>query len=210
MFVPDLPGFGQEPPPTKVWSLDDYAEWVRLYADQHGLDRFFLLGHSFGGRITVEFANRYSDRLRGIIFVASAGVTSRKKWRIAVWLVAAKIGNFIFSVPPFTLCKNFVRKIVYAVSQEKDYYRAQGVMRDIMKNVVRHDLTSHLRYISCPSLIIWGSDDKMTPIRDAHVFHDNIRGSKLVIFEGGKHGLNLQMPEKLAGTIVEWISRIES
>lgn len=205
VFVPDLPGFGSSPPPERAWNLEDYMEWVRTYADAQGLNRFFLLGHSFGGRVAVEFANRYRDRLLGVIFVASAGVTPPRKVKRTVFRIIAKIGNMFFFIPPFIFFRGIARWLLYAFTKERDYYNAQPVMRSIMKNVLEYDLTPRLKYISTPTLIVWGSDDTMTPVEDAYVFHRNIPHSKLVIFEGGTHGLNLQLPDKLAETVVEWI-----
>lgn len=205
VFVPDLPGFCDTPPPSSAWGLDEYAQWVKTYADQQGLDRFFLLGHSFGGRIANKFALQYPERLWGLILVASAGVTPRKKWKIAIFRVITKIGDRIFSPPPIRFLREIVRKIVYFLAQERDYYKSGGIMRQIMKKALDEDLKPVLTGVQTPTLIVWGTDDKMTPIRDAHVFHDNIKRSKLVVFEGGKHGLNLQMPDKLANTVVEWI-----
>lgn len=211
VFTPDLPGFGEEPPPKSSWDLDDYVEWIRNYIEKAGFelqDRFFLLGHSFGGKIAVKFAIKYPALIEGLILVASAGVTPRKKWKIKIFRLTTKIGDIIFSFLILRPLRTVVRKIVYFFAQEQDYYRATGIMREVMKKTLEENLTSILPCIRVPTLIVWGSHDTMTPLSDAYIFQRHIKNSKLVILKGGKHGLNLQMPEKFVETIIEWISKI--
>jgi len=50
-YVPDMPGFGQTSAPDVGWSVHDYVKWVIAYLDAHELDKIYLFGHSFGGRL---------------------------------------------------------------------------------------------------------------------------------------------------------------
>lgn len=69
----DLPGFGlSERPPMFSYSLTEFARLMDRYFEKMGLDRVWLMGHSFGGAVCQEFARRYKDRTDGIILAASS------------------------------------------------------------------------------------------------------------------------------------------
>ena len=51
VYIPDLPGFGESAPPPAAWDVPDYAKWVVTYLDAHQLEKVYLIGHSFGGRV---------------------------------------------------------------------------------------------------------------------------------------------------------------
>jgi len=56
---------------TVTYSLEEMREDLRQFADALGLDRFVLGGHSMGGTVATLFAERYPDRLAGLILVDS-------------------------------------------------------------------------------------------------------------------------------------------
>ena len=68
VIVPDLPGFKKETALTRVWDLDDYVDWFKDFCSDFD-EPFFLLGHSFGGRIAIKFAAQNTERLKGLILV---------------------------------------------------------------------------------------------------------------------------------------------
>jgi 3-oxoadipate enol-lactonase len=57
------------------------------------------------------------------------------------------------------------------------------------------NLTSRLKEIKCPILVIVGADDPGTPVSMAQEIHDNAPGSKLVILPSAAHLANLEQPE---------------
>ncbi|MFN8472243.1 MAG: alpha/beta fold hydrolase [Anaerolineae bacterium] len=70
VFVPDLPGHGQSDGVPSD-SIPTYARWIVDFADAVGLDRFVPVGHSMGGGVALQLALDYSERVEGLILVAS-------------------------------------------------------------------------------------------------------------------------------------------
>lgn len=208
VFVPDLPGFGGNPPPEKYWSVDDYAKWVKEYCGKNNLSKFFLVGHSFGGGIAVKFTNYFSDMVDALILVAPK-LHRQKTVRYYGGLVLAKIGKCFFSNPILFFLRPIARKVLYALIGTKDYYQLElekiNIMKEIFKKVVEEDLIYCLAEISTPVLIIWGKKDQMTPVKDAYLVSKEIKGSKLEVIENGKHALNMENPEILAEKILNFI-----
>lgn len=193
VIVPDLPGFGQTPAPPAVWGVEEYAEFVKEFTEKLGLQKFMLIGHSFGGQTAVQFATTHPEKTEKLVLVAAAAVRHEPGLK-------AKTSASIAGILPKP-----VKKALSFARPRSDYGKAQGIMKDIMKKVIRQDVSLQLPKITMPTLIIWGDEDKETPVRDAYVMEELIPNSKLEIIPGGKHALNFQMPEKVAEKISVWL-----
>jgi pimeloyl-ACP methyl ester carboxylesterase len=206
VLVPDLPGFGRNPLPRNPWSIDNYVEWVKDFAEKNNLaqlsgeptEPFFLLGHSFGGRIAMKFAVKYPEKLAGLILVSAAGITKRKSLKNFIFFILAKLGKLFFR-------QRLFKRIIYKLAGSRDYMLAGGIMQETMKKTISEDLKPYLSKISAKTLVIWGKDDKETPIADAYLINKSISGSKLEILDGVGHGINFEAPEILVQKIKEFI-----
>lgn len=200
VFVPDLPGFGQEPPPGTPWNIDDYVEWVKNFANQNDLGRFVLFGHSVGGGIAAKYASKYPENIGRLILAASA-IIRRKTFKKEVFRKIAKIFNK-FSVLPFY---NLFRKVFYKIIVKSDYLSTRGViMQETYLKIIGEDLSSCLSNISVPTAIIWGEKDDDTPIADAFFINKEIKDSKLEILPGIGHRIRLEAPELLVEKIIKY------
>ncbi len=96
VYNPDFPGFGQEADPPQPWSIADYTDWIKKYSEREGISQFFLLGHSFGGRVATKFAAQNPEKIMGLILVGSAGFGREKTlgFRQKILIKLRKIGLF--------------------------------------------------------------------------------------------------------------------
>jgi pimeloyl-ACP methyl ester carboxylesterase len=66
---------------------------------------------------------------------------------------------------------------------------------------VNEDLRRHMPHITAPTLLVWGSDDTATPLRDARIMERMIPDAGLVVFEGAGHYSFLDRPAGFAAVI---------
>jgi len=208
VYLPFLPGFGKTSPPKKPWSVSDFSEFVLKFAQKQNLKKFFLLGHSFGGRIAIKLTANHPGKVLGLILCSSAGLKPKRGVKYWFFFFLAKIGNLFFSIFPLNLVRPTARRLLYFFVQEQDYYQAKGVMREIVKKVIEEDLTFHLKRIQVPTLIVWGEEDRITPVADAYLMASKIPNSKLVILKEAGHGLPFGKPAKLTQLVREFCRRI--
>ncbi len=201
VFLPRLPGLGQAEPPDKPWGVSDYVQWVkeRLPAN------YFLVGHSFGGRMAIKLASQKPKGLEGLILISSAGIKPKNTLKRFVFLLLAKIGKLFFIIPPFSFFQDCARKVLYQLAGERDYYRAKGVMRKTLKKVVGEDLRGDLKKIKVSTLILWGEKDSFTPLADGELMDRLIPNSSLKVFPKADHSLPFQWSRKVASEIVKFI-----
>jgi pimeloyl-ACP methyl ester carboxylesterase len=206
VVCPDLPGFGKSDGPPKPWAVDDYVEWTRgfisyMNSRQEFPEFFSLLGHSFGGRIAIKFSVRYPEKIKKLVLCDAAGIKFEPDIKTKTVLAAAKIGKALFSLRIFAIIREWARDLFYLVLRNKDYVKARGVMRETMKLVLNEDLLPELPKISLRTLIVWGDEDELVPLKCAQVFKEKIAGSEFVVLEGVGHSPHLEKPLELAKII---------
>lgn len=193
VIVFDLPGFGKSMIPLRPWSVEDYSNFVLKLVQKLELSKFFLLGHSFGGRIAIKFVAKYPNKLTGLILCgAPIGPSDTKSYGLI--LNMAKLAKKFSFLPGF----QFFRKIFYKyILKKTDYFELKGVMKETFKKIITEDLSSFLTKIRTKTLLLWGEKDEIEIVK--------IPNSKLIIFSGVGHNPHLEIPEKLAETILSFL-----
>ena len=203
VIVPDLPGFKKETELKKPWGLDDYLDWFTQLNNRED-ESFFLLGHSFGGRMAIKFAAKNPEKLKGLILVSAAGIIPKKCFMPNFISKMAKVGNKFSSLSFYS----FFRKVFYRfILKRTDYIKAEKIpnLKETFKKIIAEDLTSYFSEIKTPTLIIWGEKDKMTPLSDAYLMNEKIPNSKLEILKNIGHSPHRETPKILAEKMTDFI-----
>lgn len=204
VLVLDFPGFGKSVPPDKPWSVGDYMEFLSSFVDKieekekEFKSPFFLLGHSFGGRISIKFCLKHPKKIKKIILCDSAGIRQTYDLKGFLIFLTASVGNALFTPKIMIRFKDSIRNLFYRLIRNRDYVKAKGVMKETIKKVLGENLLPELKNITQETLIIWGEKDKMVPLKYGRIFNKYIIGSKLEIIKKIGHSPHLECPEKLS------------
>ncbi len=167
---------------NEVWNLDRYIDWLKVKVGKEK-SKVILIGHSNGGRISASFAAKYPQNLSKLILIDSAGIYHNElpiRIKRLVFKIIAKIGKRITA-------SETLKRALYKLSKEEDYQNAPPLVRETMVNLITTDITAQLNLIKIPTLIIWGQDDKITPLSDGILMHKLIKESKMKIIKGARH-----------------------
>jgi len=205
VICPDFPGFGKSKTPFETWGAKEYANFVLNLTKILELQKFFLLGHSFGGRVAIKFSVLYPEKIKSLILCDSAGI--KQKWGLGEKLIfqISKLGNAIFTPTPLKRFKDKAKNLFYLFLRHRDYAKADGMMRKILKKVITEDLLDDLPQIKTRTLIIWGESDKLVPVKYVHIFKEKIENSELKILPKIGHSPHLEVPEKLTEIIINFL-----
>jgi len=205
VLVPKLPGF-QSPPPPTVWGVEDYAKHIKQVAQrQFKQERFVLFGHSFGGKIAISLASTGESSLAGLTLCGASGLSRPNIVKRTVFLVLAKVGRALLVIPPLAA---LFRKTLYKAAREHDYQKASGIMKEVFKKVIAHDSRPLVKKIKIPTLILWGQQDRVTPIKDARYLQSTLPNATLTVFENEGHRLPYNQPRELAQKIDQWFKNL--
>ena len=204
----DLPGYGLTGPhPHHDYSMETYIGILKNFTDRLSLERFSLAGNSFGGRVAWEFTLAYPNMIEKLILVCSSGYPSPlpRLYRLARNPLLKGFFNFI---TPKKIIENGIKNAYgdptkvtpRLVEQYFELLLRVGNRRAMVAHMNKDEQWHHeeIKKISVPTLILWGEKDRLIPVRLSKRFHENIKGSKLIIYPGVGHLPMEEIPEKSA------------
>ena len=204
LICPDLPGFGMSEAPPRPWGIKDYVGFVSGFVSSLNIEKFILLGHSFGGAIAILYSVFFPEKVESLVLVGSSGLKRKKGVKTKIILSFSKVAKKIRL--PLNV-ENKLRKLFYAIFlRGSDYPEAKGVMREALKSALDADLDSQLSKIKCKTLIIWGRQDKIVPLKYGLLMKERIKKSKLEILPYHGHSPHLENPAKLSQMIASFIT----
>jgi len=205
VFTPDMPGFGSEPSPKRAWHIVDYAEFIREYVKKNHMHNPVLIGHSFGGRVALKYAQLYPTEIQALVLSGTPGFSPVPKKKFFFYLFLAKIGRIVFAIPPLNLFADWARRWLYYVAGAREFLHAKGTMRDTFKHVVQEDLIPAMESIHTPCLLLWGEYDVIVPVSIARRMQEVLYRSKLLIIPEEGHGVPYKKAGVFAGHVCEFL-----
>ena len=197
----DLPGFGESQTPTDLLTHSDYCTVVTAFIRKLRLPRLTLIGHSFGGSLSIKLAVQSPDLFTHLVLVNSSGIRKKTAAKFAKQMIA-KLLKPIFYLP-------FMRGVktkIYQILGTDDYLTTPE-LKQIYLNIINEDLTPLLSQIAIPTLIIWGEHDTETPVAFANTMHDLIPSSQLRVFTDASHFSFLDKPKEFVETVDEFLQK---
>lgn len=180
VYLIDLPGFGKSMTPSIPYTLDDYVYFLDSFLLENKINNPILIGHSFGGRIAIRYANKY--KVDKLILISSAGI------RRFNFKTQYKIYTYKLKKKYYTLTKN-ISKLERLInnSGSTDYKCLNNVMKKTMSNIVNTNQVKELKGINSTTLLMWGKNDLETPYKNALIMNKKIDNSGLVTFNNSGH-----------------------
>jgi pimeloyl-ACP methyl ester carboxylesterase len=221
----DLPGFGHSPMPEERITISAYARIVDGLLQALGVSAATLVGNSMGGFVSTELAIAFPQRVERLVLVSPAGISTyrnREMERLEPYLrrlapmVAAYTGwtatksDWVASRPGLrNLALGFVTRhpsrLPAALAAEQMRGMGKPGFMEALRANVDYPISERLPEIACPTLIVWGDEDKVIPVGDASVFEDLIPDSRKVIFEGTGHMAMLERPVAFNELLSEFV-----
>jgi pimeloyl-ACP methyl ester carboxylesterase len=228
VLAPDLFGHGASEKLMGDYSLGAHAATLRDLLDRLDIEQVILVGHSFGGGIAMQFCYLFPERVERLVLVSSGGLGRS----VSPLLRAATVPGAGLVLP--LIASGWVRRRVEAAGRvltsrgwrarsdtteiwrgftslaDADSRRAflattRGVIDPGGQTVSAHD---HLPMgIGVPTLVVWGTRDRMIPAWHATTAHQVIADSRVVLFEGAGHFPHLDQPERFAQLLSDFIRR---
>lgn len=182
----DFPGFGGSSSPELAWNTEDYAYFLKDFAESFSSKETFLIGHSFGCRVALRYAFLFPEEIRGMVLISAAGL---KKERSFLWKtklnILKKVGRtagVIDNIFNTTLKEQYSNKF-----GSSDYKNTKGVMRNVFVKTVNEDLSEIAPNINTKTLFLYGEKDNETPPSFGERYQEMMPNSKNKILENCNH-----------------------
>ena len=197
-----LPFFEERFNLNTVSAVTDYAQ---QYIHEHGFDRMILIGNSLGGHVAVKLALRIPEKVCGLVLTGSGGLFERGFTRIPgtrpprEW-VRARVREVFFRKYHDT--ETLVDRAINVIADR----RKARILVQLAKSAKRDTIADRLKLITCPTLLIWGRQDKITQSEVAEEFHMGIPASNLVWLDECGHAPMMEHPAEFASQVNQWWS----
>jgi pimeloyl-ACP methyl ester carboxylesterase len=184
VHIIDLPGFGKSAPPPEDWDTTQYADRICQYLDDNGIAQADMVGHSFGGRVSIRLAHKYPNRVRSITLINSGGLQRRRTFKQSLRSQWVRNMRNSFKISP--LYRNELLTWHTQKYGSRDYLNA-GALQGTLVKTVSEDVTEIVKQISVPVLLLWGEADTETPVEMGHRYHSLFPNSQLITIPNRDH-----------------------
>lgn len=196
----DLPGHGLTgaDPKTDTYDIEYMMGKIGAFMDKLGLDNVTLVGASYGGFITWNFAKEYPERVDSMILVDATGfdqdvhpvlgyntipvLAGLNSWTLSRGKVRDRIASMYSDDEKVT--KEIVRRNHDLMLREGNRSAFKEVARTMKKQLEEGENDSdRIKFIETPSLVMWGEDDEWTPKRVMSQFKAHLPNTAFVSYE---------------------------
>ncbi|MBS0172277.1 MAG: alpha/beta fold hydrolase [Nitrospira sp.] len=199
----DLRGHGESDAPLWSFSLEQYADDIAGLLDRLAIPRAILIGLSMGGYVSLAFSKKYRHRLKALVLAdtrAQADSAEGRAGRYQLAQMAYTKGTLAVAdimLPKLLGAPSLQQKpeLVQYVRETIHQNPVSGILVDLMAMADRPDSLTHLRTITCPTLVMIGQEDLTTPLADAELMAREIPGARLAVIPAAGHLSNREQPE---------------
>ena len=214
VITPDLRGLGESDALPGPATMNRMAQDVAALLDHLQIARAVIGGLSMGGYVVLAFYKQFPSRVRSLILAdtrAQADTEEGKQTRFqqAEKARAEGMAGIADSMLPKLLTPETVSKRPELVKRVRDMMlktKPEGAAGALLGMAEREDQTPLLSQISCPTLILVGREDPITPVADSEKMHRAIAGSRLVVIENAAHVSNLERTDQFNEELMRFLN----
>jgi pimeloyl-ACP methyl ester carboxylesterase len=220
-IAPDLPGFGSSPMPAEEISIRGYARIVDRMCDALDVDGPVVVGNSMGAFISAELAISFPTRVERLVLVDAAGISTDSYARAPlmtgarVWgaIVARAAGRQEAVIRRPRLRRMALQGVVRypeKMSAPLVWELVQGANTEgflpAFDALLGYSIRDRLPRIEVPTLIVWGENDILVPVGDAHRYQELIgENARTETFDDTGHMPMIERPTRFNRLLADFL-----
>jgi len=220
----DLPGHGLTGRvPGEDYSRASMVAFVHKFIKARELENFALAGNSMGGAVAAAYAQEHGTDLTALVLLNAAGLPRdpEEKPALAFRLLRMPLlGGVLRWFTPRSLVAKTVRESFADAAKVDDaminrYFdlmlydgNREATIKRFSINEDDAALMEALSWISVPTLILWGAEDRLIPVAHAQTFAAGITGSRLTIYENVGHLPMEEIPAQSASDTRDFLESV--
>jgi pimeloyl-ACP methyl ester carboxylesterase len=209
----DAPGYGKSSDPAEEFrSFKEFARILEGLLEQLNLEKIYLLGHSMGAAIAIDFCTLYPHKVKKLILAdptrGAAALDSKVNEQ--------KLKERLFSIgnlDPEEIADKRIKALLSPNASKEVYQRVKEIMsqvrpagyRSVAYSLYYQNQMTLLPTMDVPVLVMCGELDTVTPVKEAEAIHDQLKNSQLVIIPKGGHLCYQENPEAFNARIIEFL-----
>lgn len=208
-LAPDLPGHGRSSGVEGMGSVAEYTDFVVRFMDALEMKSAVIAGRSMGGAIAMDLAVRHPGRVEALVLIATAAKFNLAQERVdgfrAVAMGRASQAFGTDGYAPKTIKENFGAIREGWMEQIRTDPRVRYTDIKVCTEV---DLRDSIGKIDRPTLILAGTDDASTPVKDSELIREKIRGARLEVLADAAHNIPTERPDQVNAATEKFLSEL--
>ena len=224
LILVDSKGCGKSPKPNDThYSIAEHTENIYKIILEENLTNLTLVGNSLGGAIAMLIAIRLLEqdpaRLSRLVLIDTAG--DKNYLPIHLKLVRSIFGPLVIYLSPSSLAAKMVLRMCYYDRRKITAEDVEAYARPIASSGGRHallqtsrqcippnadEIIAKVKTITVPTLILWGRQDGVIPLKVGELLHQAIPNSKLEVIERCGHIPHEEKPVETIARIADFLS----
>jgi pimeloyl-ACP methyl ester carboxylesterase len=225
VIAPDLPGFGRSEKVKRKYTVPFFVDVMLELIDTFSLSRFILAGHSMGAIIAQEMALEHPERVERLILISGSLVSKENPLNLGLLLfLLPGVGEWMYnrlrkdSQAAYQTLEPYYNKLKDLPQADRDflYQRVnERVWSDGQRRAFLSTLHNLASWISSkqkglparlsswriPTTVIWGENDRINVVANAHALEKILPSARLVIVPGAGHNVQQEKAEVVAEAI---------
>lgn len=219
-------GSGMSDRPSIAYSPAEHFRFARRFIEKLRVWPTVVIGHSMGGAIAYALASENPELVRGLAMItprppvlASEPVMQKLFRRLAhrfpqgaemlaataIKASSAQVAKSSFPAGLFANTSE-VRDAIHSISRSTGFSRAAA--RTLIQMENWSEWSGRLREIEAPSLLIWGTKDRVNPVANASEITMELPETEVAIIEGAGHLPTLEAPETVNKAVITFVKKI--
>lgn len=214
----DLPGFGRSDKGNHLYSPGTYAQFINFIAKKYTNKPFVLIGHSMGAAIATVYAAAFPKDVKKLVLVDAAGIlhqvafekslanNAARKVTPAYDLYASEIRQLISKIIDLSEYIDVGPELVLKLAPLRNTILGGDPVKIAGFALVREDFSRHVPRIKAQTLIVWGKEDPVAPLRTGKMLHHLIRDTALITLDNTGHNPMLEKPDEFNQLILDYLA----
>jgi pimeloyl-ACP methyl ester carboxylesterase len=197
VIVFEMPGFGASAENTRTGTMPEMAATMATTAGAVGLERFAVMGTSFGAKVALWMAVQQSERVSALVLEAPAAIRPADSQPVSG--TPEEMARRLYAHPERMPALPAVDP-AHAAQSLALVGRLRGPARDSM-------LEDRLRDLSVPTLVVFGTLDSVVPPEMGRIYKDLMPDAHLVFVYDAGHAIAAERPEAFAEVVADFLER---
>ena len=211
----DNRGAGQTSAPDSPYSIKQMADDTAALLNYLGITTVHVAGHSMGGQIAQEVTLSHREKVKSLILLSSwakgnakfnsliemfgslpKNLDAKNYQKVLLpWMFTDKI----YLTGAIEQIINIIENYAYLPTPQGLYHQSQAI--------IHHNTSDRITQIICPTLVVVGKEDIVTPVIFSEQLANGIPNAELVVLEHGGHGFLVEFPDTVVKVMLNFLAK---
>jgi pimeloyl-ACP methyl ester carboxylesterase len=210
VIVPDLIGFGHSDKPLVDYTTELFTDFLSSFFKKLKIKKTNIIGSSLGGQIIADYTSKNQDIVEKIVLISPSGIMKHSTPALDAYVMAALYPDSEGAKNAFQMMAGPSQQVNQRIIEDfvermKLPNAKMAFMSTLLGLKSAEVITKTLMKITIPTLIIWGENDPVIPIKYADEFVSSIQDCRFYMMDNCGHTPYVDEPSKFSKLVLDFL-----